>query len=196
MDKKHEVEYRALIEIKTFENLLNDGKSKFAESFHGPLIIHDTYFCQKNVKSFNEVEMDKVDSYSLRLRREIKNNITTVTLNTKTIKKEGDHNAWLENEVGVSSYEECKKILETIGFKIFFELKKKRFSFQDGEINVYLEDIDDFQPAIEVEILTSFDGTEKAKRKLLDYFNQNNIEQKAILEKSITNLLMRKKASF
>lgn len=196
MDKKHEVEYRALIKIETFEKLLNNGKREFTESFRGPLVIHDAYFCQQHVKDFNEVEMNEIGSYSLRLRREIKNDTTTVTLNTKTIKKEGDHNAWLENEVDVSSYDECKKILETIGFKIFFELKKKRFSFQDGEINICLEDIDDFQPAIEVEILTSFSGTEEAKKKLLDYLTSNNIGQEAIVKKSITNILMRKKASF
>lgn len=196
MDEKHEVEYRALITLEVFEKLINKGKNEFPESFKGPLIIHDAYFCQKNIKDFHEVEMDKIGSYSLRLRREIKNETTTITINTKTIRNEGDHNAWLENEVNISSFEECKKILETIGFKIFFELKKNRFSFQDGEISVCLEDIDGFRPAIEVEIITSPDKTIEAKNKLLDYFFKNQIEKKAIVEKSITNFLMRKKASF
>ena len=196
MENKHEVEYRALISIDTFNKLLNNGKDNFPESFSGPSIITDAYFCQKNVKTFHGVEMNEVGSYSLRVRSEIKNDQTTVTLNTKTIKNKGDHNAWLENEIEVSSYEECKKILEIIGFKVFFELKKHRFSFMDGEINVCLEDIENFQPAIEIEILTSVDKTEEAKSKLLGYFKKNNISEESIVKKSITNMLMREKASF
>ncbi len=196
MDKNHEVEYRALINSETFQDLLNKGKKEFASNFLGPLIIKDAYFCPKQVKDFKEVEMDEVGSYSLRVRSEAKNDQHVVTLNTKTIKNEGDHNAWLENEIDISSYDECIKILETIGFKMFFELKKKRFSFKDGEINVCLEDIENFQPAVEIEILTSSDKTEEAKNKLLNYFAENNIAKESIVKKSITNMLMKEQARF
>lgn len=194
--EKHEVEYRALIDIKTFKTLFNKGKKKYSKSFRGPLIIQDAYFCPQHVKKFQEVEMDEVGSYSLRLRREIENGKESIALNTKIIKNIGDHNAWLEREVTVSSYEECKEILKAVGFKIFFELKKSRYSFQDQEINVCLEDIENFQPAIEIEIITSENKTEEAKVKLLDYLKENNIKKENIVKKSITNLLMREKASF
>lgn len=196
MDKKYEVEYRALISAETFKKIFDKGKKEYSKSFHGPLTIQDTYFCPQYVKKFKEVEMDKVGSYSLRLRREIKNGKENITLNTKIIKNKSDHNAWLEHEITISSYEEARAILTAIGFKIFFELKKNRYSFNDGEIHVCLEDIDNFQPAIEIEILTFENKTEQAKNKLLDYFKQNNIEQKAVIKKSITNLIMREKASF
>lgn len=196
MEKKHEVEYRALIDIKTFKTLFNIGKKKYSKSFRGPLIIQDAYFCPQHVKKFKEVEMNEVGSYSLRLRREIENGKESIALNTKIIKNIGDHNAWLEREVTVSSYEECKEILKAIGFKIFFELKKSRYSFQDQEINVCLEDIENFQSAVEIEIITSENKTEEAKIKLLDYLKENNIKKENIVKKSITNLLMREKASF
>ena len=196
MEKKHEVEYRALITAEIFSTLLDKGKTLYTDSFQGPLMIQDVYFCQKNVKTFQEVEMDEVGSYSLRLRREVENDKTSTTLNTKIINNIGDHNAWLEHEIGISSYDESKIILEAIGFKIFFELKKNRYVFQDHDIRVCLEDINNFQPAIEIEILTSEDKTEEAKKKLLDYLDQNCIEKESIVKKSITNMLMRAHATF
>lgn len=196
MDKKHEVEYRALITPEVFKTVFDRGQKEYAKSFCGPLTIQDAYFCPQHVKDFSEVEMDEVGSYSLRLRREIKEGKTTVTLNTKVIRNTGDHNAWLEHEVSLSSYEEGKLILESIGFKKFFEFKKNRYSFNDEEINVCLEEIEDFQPTIEIEILTTEDKTEEAKKKLLDYFAKNQIKKDSIVKKSITNMLMRERASF
>lgn len=196
MKQKHEVEYRALLDREIFQTLMEHGKKKFQESFKGHITIQDTYFCLRSVKDFQEVEMNNVGSYSLRLRKETNGNKTSITLNTKTIQNAGDHNAWLEHEVSVSSYEECRSILETIGFKAFFDLKKRRYSFQDGEIQVCLEDIENFQPAIEIEILTSADKTEEAKKKLLNYFHKHHINNENVVKKSITNILMRERASF
>lgn len=196
MQRNHEVEYRALLDKKIFNNFINIGRKSYPNSFKGPLIIRDAYLCSKHVQNFQEIEMDKIGSYSLRLRQEITNNKSVITLNTKIIQNAGDHNAWLEYEVDVSSYVECKKILETIGFKIFFEIKKRRYSFQDGEIHVFLEDIENFQPAIEIEILTSANKAEIAKQKLLKYFESHSIGKDAIVKKSITNTLMKEWASF
>ncbi len=196
MEKKHEVEYRALITNEIYNKLKEKGQKENGASFRGPLFIQDNYFCPRTVKDFSEVEMDDVGSYSLRLRREIKDSKTTITLNTKIIRNTGDHNAWLEHETGLTSYEEGKLILEAIGFKSFFEFKKNRFSFQDGDIHVCLEDIEDFQPAIEIEIMTTEDEVDEAKNTLLKYMEKNNISKDSIVKKSITNILMREKASF
>ena len=196
MKNKHEVEYRALISEEIFKRLLDKGKKECKKSFHGPLKIQDNYFCPKHVKTFKEVEMDDVGSYSLRLRREVKDKKTSISLNTKIIKKVGDHNAWLEHEANLSSYEEGKMILEAIGFKSFFEFIKKRYSFNDKSIHVCLEDIENFQPAIEIEIMTTEDNTENAKKTLLDYLSKNGIEKDSIVKKSITNILMHERARF
>jgi predicted adenylyl cyclase CyaB len=196
MKNKHEVEFRALITSEVYNKLLDRGRRENSESFHGPLSIQDNYFCPLHVKNFSEVEMNDVGSYSLRLRREIKDNKTTVTLNTKIIRNVGDHNAWLEHETGLTSYEEGKMILEAIGFKSFFEFKKNRYSFQDANIHVCLEDIENFQPAIEIEIMTTEDKVQEAKDALIQYMESNNISKENLVKKSITNILMRERASF
>ena len=140
--------------------------------------------------------MDDVGSYSLRLRSETNGSKETASMNTKVIQLEGDHNAWLEHETGISSFIETEHILNDIGFKKYFELRKKRYSFEDESVHVCLEDIEDFQPAIEVEIITTKAGTDKAKKTLLSYLSRNGISEGMILKKSITNLLMRERARF
>lgn len=196
MTKHHEVEYRALITVETFNNILKYGKKRFATTFKGPVEIEDDYFCPRDVKSFAEVEMNKIGSYSLRLRREIKEGVQTVSLNIKIIRNKGDHNAWLEHEIDLSSYDEGARILEGIGFKRFFGLRKKRFSFQEGVIRVCLEDIQDFQPAIELEVMSSESETSRAKKTILDYMMKNGIGKESIVEKSITNILMKTRSIF
>jgi len=196
MTNKYEIEYRALLTQAVFHELMSKGQKECDMDLSCPLIIHDIYFCPNFVKKFSEVEMDKVGSYSLRLREESIKGQLIISLNSKIIQNTGDHNAWLEHEISVSSYEECRNILQAIGFKVFFEMTKKRYSFRDDEINVCLEDIESFHPAIEIEILTSSDKAEKAKKQLLDFFKKNHIEKNMIVKKSITNMLMREKAFF
>ncbi len=196
MSEKYEVEFRALITPQIFESLLEKGRKDFSETFSGPLIIQDSYFCPKSVTGFKEIEMDKVGSFSLRLRREEKNNETEISLNTKTIKNEKDHNAWVEHEVSVSSYSEGSEILKTIGFKNFFEFTKKRYQFSDGDIHICLEDIENFGQAIEIEVLTTEDNVDEAKNGILEYLHTYGIEKEMLVEKSITNLLMKKLSNF
>lgn len=196
MNKDHEVEFRALIDRTTFDTLLAKGRAQSTNTLKGPLTLIDAYFCASSVTTFKEIEMDRVGSYSLRLRTERANGSETSSLNTKVIQSEGDHNAWLEHEVDISSFDEGEKILKAIGFKKFFELRKERYSFMDGDVHVCLEDIADFQPAIEVEIMTTKDATDAAKKQLLSYLAQNGIGEDKIAKKSITNILMRDRAKF
>jgi len=196
MNKDHEVEFRALVDRSMFERLLAYGRSDCAKMFKGPLTLVDTYFCAKEIASFKEIEMDKVGSYSLRLRVESSNGTASASLNTKIIRSEGDHNAWLEHEVDISSSQGGEKILETIGFKKFFELRKERYSFMDGDVHVCLEDIADFQPAIEVEIMVEHGEIDAVKAQLLAYLDRHGISKDALIEKSITNMLMRRHAKF
>jgi len=196
MDKKHEVEFRALITPEVFSSILEKAKGSTEQAVTGPLFIVDAYFCAKTVTSFKEIEMDKVGSYSLRLRKEEADGKETSTMNTKIIRSEGDHNAWLEHEIGISSFDEGERILGAIGFKKFFELRKNRYSFNDNGVHICLEDIVDFQPAIEVEIMTTNDGIEKAKKDLLTYLSKHGIDEQMIVKKSVTNILMRERAKF
>ncbi len=195
-DKNHEVEFRALISRDIFTRIREQAAASPAHTIRGPLTIVDAYFCSQSVTSFKEIEMNKVGSYSLRLRSEREGDAETSSMNTKIIRSEGDHNAWLEHEIGISSFDQAEQILKTIGFKKYFELRKQRYSFDDAGVHVCLEDIADFQPAIEVEIMATQNTIEEAKKNLLAYLDGHGITQDMIVKKSITNLLMREKARF
>ena len=47
-----------------------------------------------------------------------------VSINTKIITTEGDHNAWQEYEIDVSSFDAALAIFRAIGFKPFLLWKK------------------------------------------------------------------------
>lgn len=196
MEKNHEVEYRALLTRDIYLDLLEKGKKKHSLKINNPIVIEDSYYCLKGVKNFKEVEMDKVGSYSFRLRKEVKNNKEVSKLNTKIITTFGDHNAWREHETDVSSHDECDKILQSIGFKRFFTFKKKRHSYYVNDILVCLEDIEGFGPIIEVEIITTKEKEKEAKEKLLTFLKIHNIQKDKIVKKSVTNMLMKKNAEF
>ena len=196
MIENHEVEYRALISRDVFRELLKRGQDNFASTFNGPLKIDDAYFCSKTIRKFDEIEMNKVGSYGLRLRREIDNEIAEISLNAKTLTHNADHTTGLEYEVKVESFEECASILGLIGFKIFFEYKKTRYSYKDDDVMVCLEDIENFQPIIEVEIITTANMIDKSGKKLLGFLGKYNIPKSAIVDKSVTNMLMRVRSTF
>lgn len=196
MKNNHEVEYRALLTRDVYLNLLNKGKKRYSLNINNPIIIEDNYYCLKKVKSFKDVEMDKVGSYSFRLRKEIINKKELSKLNTKIITTFGDHNAWREHETSVASYDECDNIIKSIGFKKFFTFKKIRHTYKVDDILVCLEDIEGFGPIIEVEIITTSEKEKEAKEKLLAFLKSHNIKTDDIVKKSVTNMLMKKKASF
>jgi predicted adenylyl cyclase CyaB len=194
--KNQEVEYRAILNSNIFTNLLKIGKSKYKSSFKGPIIIEDIYYCQKHVKSFKEVEMDDIGSFSLRLRKEFEDDKFISTINTKIITKFGDHNAWKEHETIISSHKDSDQILKSIGFKNFFTFKKERYTYKVDDILVCLEKIKGFGCLIEVEIMTTKNKAEIAKEKLLKFLELNNIKKEAIVKKSVTNMLMKEKSIF
>lgn len=158
--------------------------------------LRDVYYCARSVKSFSEVEMNEVGSYSLRLRRRSKKDTTGAELNLKVITQFGDHHSWQEHEIMTDSFSGAESILEAIGFKPFFSLEKKRITYKRGNITLCVEDIKDFKPCLELEILTTKARAGKAKDLLLNILADLQIEKSAIVSKSITNMLMRKQARF
>lgn len=196
MTEKHEVEYRAIVSREVFDELCRRGKKSFPASFQGPLIIEDAYFCPKEMKNFKETEMNRVGSYGLRLRRETFAGKIKTSLNAKILTQQEDHTTGLEHEVLVSSPEECRGVLELIGFKVFFEYKKHRYTYLDGEIRVCLENVEKFHPTIEVEIITSREKIPESRKKLLSFLDQYDIPRTSLVEKSITNMLMHERSFF
>lgn len=187
-----EVEIRAL--VPNFEDVLQQLVARKAE-YHGESYLHDIYFCPQAVNSLEEVEMNQVGSYSLRLRKE-KNEQGDIRLylNTKTITSHGDHNAWEEHEVSVDSFEEMAEILKNIGFKSFFKLEKKRFHYQFEDLGIFLDDIKDFGACIELEKIVSSGEEREAKNKILIFLKSLGISEKQLVPKSVTNIVMKERA--
>jgi len=189
--KNIEVELRAL--TKDIGEL-KANVEKTGAKFVNKSSLHDIYFCDKAITTIEEVEMHDVGSYSLRLRKYTNDNGTSNSLNTKTITKTGDHNAWEEHETKVENFEETAKILTATEFKPFFELEKVRSEYTLGELSVCLEDIKDFGACIEVEILTEKGQEDTAKETILQFLSKIGVSKESVVPKSVTNIVMKERA--
>lgn len=191
--KNIEVEIRArLDDISGFKNRIE----KFGAKPISSLYMCDIYFCKKTAKKVEDVEMDEVGSYSLRLRKlKQGNNKDKFTINTKTITNHGDHNAWEEHEAEVSDFSEAAKIFNTTEFKPFFKLEKERFVYVLDNMEICVEDIVDFGGAVEIEIMCSNDEeVAEAKQKIKSFLHKCGINDANIVQKSITNIIMKERA--
>jgi hypothetical protein len=88
--------------------------------------IHDVYYCDKSCQKVEDAEMNQVGSYSVRIRKELKDGDTAISYNKKTITTEGDHNSWKEKEEPRGDFEEANQEMIAGGYKFFFELNKER----------------------------------------------------------------------
>lgn len=192
---KQEVEIRALLRQDQLDKLV-EKLEEIGAVLRDTEIVKDSYFCPLNVKTFEEVEMNEVGSFSLRLRNKKANDQTVVEMNIKVITQHGDHQSWEEHEITVDSFEEAEIILKSIGNKIFFTIEKQRFNYQIGEILVIVEDIKDYRPAIEMEIMTTQEESEVAKEKIKKLMARLGVQENQIVPKSITNIIMREKSVF
>lgn len=192
-DRKNHIE----VEIRALVKNLDLIKSKI-ENLGGEYLgfssLHDIYFCNNNITTVEKAEMHEVGSYSLRLRKYSKDDKTSINLNTKTITKKGDHNAWEEHETDVLDFNEAAKILLTTEFKPFFELQKTRYEYKLKELNVFLDDIKDFGACIEVEIITHPGDETNAKDKIINFLAGLGITKDDVVPKSVTNLVMKERA--
>ncbi|MFB6145055.1 MAG: class IV adenylate cyclase [Candidatus Nanohaloarchaea archaeon] len=143
----------------------------------------DRYFCREKFNTIDDIKMDEPGSYGLRIRE----NGNSAELNCKTIRWEGDHNAFHEYETQVDSPEETKKILEATGFKNFCTLEKERTVYvsPDGRVEVNLEDINDFPEVIEIEIVTD-DMIDEARQRISQLLQKLEVKEEDRIDKSIT----------
>jgi predicted adenylyl cyclase CyaB len=192
MEKNIEVELRALVkDAELFQNQLKEKGAEYKNSSY----LCDIYFCEKNATSVADVEMDEIGSYSLRLRVARKNDVETITINTKTITNTGDHNAWEEHEIVVDNFKEAALILSMTEFKPFFKLEKHRHTYIINEMEVLVEDITDFGGAIEVEIMCVPGDEEESKGQIKSLLlNELGLSESDIVPKSVTNIIMKQRA--
>ena len=191
-----EVEKRALLSSSEYEAVKNK-LMKLGASYEGDVSVNDIYFCRKDTKSFSEVEMEDVGSFSLRLREQsTAGKPEETTMNVKVITSQSDHNSWEEHEIMVGPMNEAAAILKAIGFKPFCTIRKKRFTYAIEGVSVILEDIEDFGLGVEAEIMTTKDNEDSAKAKIDKVLSDIGIDSSKIVEKSITNIIMRERAEF
>ena len=193
--KNHEVELRVLLdpeERKSINRYFADNRTEFVSK----QMIRDAYYCDKDAKDFGDVEMNEVGSFGLRLREKVIDGKKDIELNIKVITSHGDHHAWEEHETKVDSFAETDEILKALGHKVFFELKKVRSLYKVDNIEIALEDIEDFGSALELEIITTKDDADVAKQTLEKLLNTMGVESHKIVPKSITNILMKQKSRF
>lgn len=188
-----EVEIRARLDnIDSFKRVLRDINAELVRSMY----VCDIYFCKRIAVKIEDVEMDAVGSYSLRLRKtkENSNKEYIMTINTKTIINHGDHNAWEEHEIEVDDFLEAAKILDTTEFKPFFKLEKERWIYRLNNMEICVENITDFGGAVEVEIMCAQGEENLAKEKIKTLLNCCGISEEKIVPKSITNIIMKERA--
>lgn len=185
-----EIEIRAFVKnLKEIETkLVKLGAKKLKQQY-----IIDYWFCPKTFKNFKQIQMNKPGSYSLRIRRLKENNKECLELNAKAISAEKDHNIFIEHETNINNAEETKEILEILGFKTYCILEKTRTVYQKKNMLINLEDIKEFNPAIEIEIIAD-EETEIHKKTITEMLKQLGIKEKDVIKTSITNLFMKKYA--
>jgi len=191
MKNNIEVELRALVKDP---DVVRKNIEESGAKYIGLSSLHDIYFCSKSISSVEEAEMNEVGSYSLRLRKYSKDKVKSTTLNTKTITKKGDHNAWEEHETEVGDFSETAKILLMTEFKPFFELKKTRYEYKLDNLVIFVEDIEDFGGALEVEILTTPGAEDAAKDKIIEFLAKIGVPKESVVPKSVTNIVMKQRA--
>jgi len=182
-----EIEIRAFIEnIEEFKKKLETIGGVFVTQKH----IIDTWFCTRDKTHFNQVRQHEPGSYGLRIRQSFENDNEVAELNAKVLEELGDHNAFHEYETEVDDKAQAKKILESIGFKVFCVMDKIRTVYKLGECLVNIEDIKGYRPAVELEIISDED-IEKHREYLKELLNKLGIKEQNKIKNSITYEFMK-----
>jgi len=193
MKKDQEVELRVL--VKNMDKDQTRGRIlALGAVSHGIRNIHDTYYCDNSCKVVEDAEMNRVGSFSIRIRKEIRDGVTIITYNKKIITREGDHHSWQEEEEVLDDIEKAEKEVISAGNKFFFSLEKAREVFGLDDMEICLEDIVDFGLGIEVEVMTTKEESESSIQRIKKLFTTLGISNEDILPKSITNIIMHERA--
>lgn len=180
-----EIEQRAFIDnLEAFEKKVLELGATFKEEKH----LIDYWFCETSKTSFDQVKQDKKGSYGLRIREDKTKHINE--LNCKVLDAELDHNVFHEYESKIDDVSQVKKILESIGFKLFCILDKKRRMFSLDHCTINIENIKGFRPAVELEIIADT-NIEQHKTFIKEIIDKLGITDENKIEKSITHLYMK-----
>ena len=191
--KDQEIEVRALIKGEDIDAIRETIVRSGAVS-KGVRSIHDVYYCDKSCQTVENAEMNKVGSYSVRIRKEEKEGVVSISYNKKIITYEGDHNSWKEEEEPRNDFEKANQEMIDSGYKFFFELDKDREKFILDDMEICLEDIQDFGLGIEVEVMATQEDSERVKQRIKTFLKSIGVQEKDIVPKRITNIIMHQRA--
>ncbi len=186
------------IEIRAFVKSAKDVEEKIKNlgaNLSERIRIIDDWYCINSAKDYSEIKMDKPGSYGLRIRTTFLDDKKKFEINCKVLEKEFDHCAFNEYETQIKEIDEAEKILKAIGFKRFCSIDKKRTSYNLKNATINIEEINGFNPAVEIEIIDDKD-IEKHQEDIKTILKNLEIKKEDIIEKSITRLYMDKNSRF
>ena len=188
--RRTEVEIRALVgDVGGVRSTLEELGAKKVRTCY----IRDSYFCNAAADQWEQVEMNSVGSFSLRLRKVRSDDETAYEINTKTITTEGDHGAWEEHETRVACGEEAQSIFLAIGFKKFAEIRKWRQEYDYRGKRVAIDSIEGFGHSIEIEEVVDGSDVERARKEVRELLEWIGVEEEEIVDKSVTNMVMERR---
>lgn len=191
-----EIEIRATLTVDQYQSI----KSKLIE-LDAVIVkteyIKDDYWCKSSARSFEDIKMDAVGTYSLRTRYRKSGDKEKSDLNIKVITTESDHNAWDEHEVVVDNYTSVTNILKALSHKVFFRLEKDRETYEAKGFTIVLENIKDYGYVMEVEKMGLAEDSERIKGEIKSFMTEVlGIVDSQILAKTINYILMQEKSVF
>ncbi|MBU0535535.1 MAG: class IV adenylate cyclase [Nanoarchaeota archaeon] len=185
-----EIEIRAYVDsLARVESLLKKKGARFLDEQK----IVDEWCCLKDCCRFEDVKQGSPGSYGLRIRTQqsIDGKLYS-EINCKVLEREGDHNSFHEHETEIKDPEGMRKILESIGFKVFCTINKTRRMYQIGDCRINLENIQGFRQAVELEIIDHDHNREKHYRTMNNILKMLEIRQENYIKTSITAEYMEK----
>ncbi len=141
---------------------------------------------------FNGIDRDfaKTDE-AFRIRKEVKNDITTVYITYKGSKLSKNIKARQELEVAVADYDTMLKITKALGFKEVATVEKQRHYYKSGDITATLDNVTRLGYFIELEMLAlETDDLTKYSDLLFSLLDKLGIEKSAATNTSYLEMLL------
>lgn len=188
-----EVELRATIPMSHKQTLLKQ-LADYKPDVKKVVKLVDVYYAPITAESMEDIPMNEVGSFSLRIRATMRDDKTiTATLNIKRVTSFGDHNAWDESESSIGDPAQVSKILRGLGYYPFCRLVKTRTSYGITELcTVELDEIERYGLVVEVEHIVPAHMAEEAKNKNQEIFRTLGIREEHMVPRTATEEYMKR----
>jgi len=171
-----EVEIRTIVGKNIFEKLRSIGAKKVYETFQT-----DRYWACS--------EMFRKLGYTFLLRIRTDNKGYTLSYKGAKLKTDG---VWEEYELNIDSVAETEKMLTDMGFENFINLKKKRITFNFRNLQIEVDDFENFGMILELETKCESRKAAKAKAEMKKFLMYIGVKEEDIREKGSLALILEK----